>query len=182
MTIAYKAKNLMVVEVECPDGMKYPEKDGDGDTIYINSHFAAEEEAYTAAIENCDIGIRVAASSIEALRKDIDKQKKSMTVYAIAKNRLLKEAANQNPIQEQGGRYSPVNPHPVKMPIGCALPREDGFGPEDEESIPYVPTGRSSTDQMILDAVIEAQFAVQKVVSDPVALALMKRLIEQGAA
>ena len=65
MTIAYKIKDLKVIKVECPEGIDWPKLDSDGDTIFINSHFATKEEAYAAAIKNCDCGISLAASFIE---------------------------------------------------------------------------------------------------------------------
>ena len=91
MTTAYKFKDHVVVEVECPEGMKYPLHDADGDTIYINSHYATKQEAYVKAIEDCDAGISLAASSIESHRNSIRKLQEAMSDYAIAKNRLAGE-------------------------------------------------------------------------------------------
>lgn len=41
-----------VLRVECPNGMKYPEQDSDGRTIYVNSHYATEAEAMESLIRN----------------------------------------------------------------------------------------------------------------------------------
>lgn len=88
--IVYKVKNLQVVQVEC-EALKWPARDTDGDTIYINTHFTTKDEAYNCAIKDCDAGINMEASSIEQIQKDILRRQEAMTEYAIAKNHLRQE-------------------------------------------------------------------------------------------
>lgn len=93
--IAYKVKDLKVVEVECPNGMKYPELDSDGDKIFENSHFSTKEEAYAKAIEDCNTGISWAAREIKSLWRKIRERQDKMTEYAVAKNALLQKQEGQ---------------------------------------------------------------------------------------
>jgi len=90
---------------------------------------------------------------------------------------------------------------PVNMPIGCSLPLEHTTEPQDEEmaksdTVQDEETGEYITadiardygwppnnalEKVLLEETINAHFAVRRVLNSPVALVLIKRLIEQGA-
>jgi len=124
------------------------------------------------------------------------------------------QAANQEPDEGEGESASEIIPQP-QMPIGCSLPREDGFTAADDKPIPYVPTpledstepqdkemakcdtvGEEEAEEYVtldiewpptdkvekalIEASINATFAVRRVLNDPVALALMKQVLESG--
>jgi len=88
--IAYKVKNLKVTEVEC-EKIEYPLEDSQGDTIFINTHFATKEEAYNKAICDCDAGIYLTAREIENLRQRTKKRETDLADYVIARNKLKDE-------------------------------------------------------------------------------------------
>ena len=89
---------------------------------------------------------------------------------------------------------------PVAMPIGCLLPLEDTTEPQDEEMAKsdtqeeeageYIPWNiakdygwppNNAVEKIMLEEVINAQFAVRRVLNNSVALALMKQVLESGA-
>lgn len=85
---------------------------------------------------------------------------------------------------------------PVNMPIGCSLPLEDNTEAEQEEmakcdtiqdegageyvslDIEWPP--QDKVEKAIIEASVNATFAVRRVLNDPVALALMKQALESG--
>lgn len=87
---------------------------------------------------------------------------------------------------------------PIKMPIGCSLPLEDSTEPRDDEMAEGDTVEKTNglyllseagecdlcemtpEDKNLLETVLNAYFAVKRVQSDPVALALMKRVLESG--
>jgi len=89
---------------------------------------------------------------------------------------------------------------PVNMPIGCSLPLEDTTEAEqeemakcdtiqDEEAGEYISKDiakdygwplNDNTEKALLEATINAHFAVRRVLNDPVALALMKQVLGSG--
>lgn len=161
------------------------------------------------------------AGIIDSLGKLIQKQKQTPPPN-------LEELGGENQDEGEKESASAIIPEnettetaydipPVNMPIGCELPREDGFTTADDEPIPYVlPLSKDTTeaeqeemakcdtvektnglyllseagecdlcemtpeDKNLLETVLNAYFAVKRVQSDPVALALMKRVLESG--
>ena len=118
---------------------------------------------------------------------------------------------NRNEGEEEPA--SEIIPQP-QMPIGCSLPREDGFTAADDEPIPYAPTSledsmeardeemakcdtvgeeeageyypdwppKDPIERALLEATMNAHFAILRVLNDPVALALMKQVLGSGVA
>ena len=95
-----------------------------------------------------------------------------------------------------------IPPEPVKMPIGCSLPLEDSTEPQDdemaesdtgpksgiaiqllldaEETAKHQMLNMSPTEKELLENTLNAYFLVKRVLNDPVALALMKQVLESG--
>ena len=70
MTHLYRADTtlLTVVRVECPDGTKYPADDADGETIYDNTHFPTESEAWRRLMSEAQAGVSLAGSRVKDAR------------------------------------------------------------------------------------------------------------------
>ena len=119
------------------------------------------------------------------------------------------QAANQEPDEGEGEPATDSIPYsverienigrdipPVNMPIGCSLPLEDNTEAEqeemakcdtiqDEEAGEYVSLDiewppQDKVEKAIIEASVNATFAVRRVLNDPVALALMKQVLESG--
>jgi hypothetical protein len=116
------------------------------------------------------------------------------------------QAANQEPDEGEGESATDSIPYsverienigkdipPVKMPIGCSLPLEDSTEPQDEvmaesdtgqekETVEYYPDWppKDPIERALLETTMNARFAVRRVLNDPVALALMKQVLESG--
>lgn len=88
--IVYKVKNNQVVEVEC-DEMKYPLRDADGDTIFINTHFSTKEETYDKAIKECEAGVRIYTRDIIQTKSSLLIQQEKLTDECIALEKLREE-------------------------------------------------------------------------------------------
>ncbi|HOO13044.1 MAG TPA: hypothetical protein PK684_08830, partial [Bacillota bacterium] len=91
---------------------------------------------------------------------------------------------------------------PVKMPIGCSLPLDDSTEPQDEvmaesdtgpksgiaiqlllgaeETANHQMINMSPTEKELLENTLNAYFLVKRVLNNPVALALMKQVLESG--
>ena len=118
------------------------------------------------------------------------------------------QAANQEPVQEEKEPATEIIPdktayyaEPVNMPIGCSLPLENTTEAEQEEMAKcdtiqdegageYISADiakdfawppNDAVEKALLEATINAHFAVRRVLNDPVALALMKQVLESGA-
>ncbi len=116
------------------------------------------------------------------------------------------QAANQEPERESQEPAEDIIPYsverlenigkdipPIKMPIGCSLPIDDSTEPQDEEMAEsdtiqeeeageYYPDWppKDPIERALLKITMKARFAVRRVVNDPVALALMKQVLESG--
>ena len=99
-----------------------------------------------------------------------------------------------NPEPEKVGRQEPAQgkeesakniiPEPVKMPVGCALPKDDSFTVADDEPIPYQVNDcvYSQIDLILEYMTAGARLKVEKVLKDPIAIALIKELLNRGVA
>jgi len=65
-------KQLKPVLVVCPHG-GYPADDADGISIYNNTHFSTEAEAWDRLKAEADAGVSLAASDISEARSRLDK-------------------------------------------------------------------------------------------------------------
>ena len=54
-------------ELDCDEG-GYPNKDAEGDTQYVNSHYDDEAAAWVATFADVDAGISLAARAVESAR------------------------------------------------------------------------------------------------------------------
>ncbi len=81
----------------------------------------------------------------------------------------------------------------ARMPIGCSLPLEDSTEPQgdemaesdtgqEKETVEYYPDWppKDPIERALLETTMNARFAVRRVLNDPVALALMKQVLESG--
>ena len=70
MTHLYRADTtlLTVVRVECPDGPKNAVEDADGCTIYVNTHFPTEAEAWERLMREVEAGVSLAGSRVLEVR------------------------------------------------------------------------------------------------------------------
>ena len=64
----YDLHNATVKEVKC-ERPRYPNKDEDGDTIYDNSHFQTEMEAWEALESEARAWVRNSAANLENARE-----------------------------------------------------------------------------------------------------------------
>lgn len=93
------------------------------------------------------------------------------------------ELGGTDPERESQESAKNIIPEPVNMPIGCELPRGDGFTAADEEPIPYsVAEELSPLASVGNQILVEAWEKIDAVIKDPVALPLLKELIRQGVA
>ena len=120
------------------------------------------------------------------------------------------QAANQEPDEGEGESATEIIPdtkayytEPVNIPLGCLLPpqgaellrneREPANGCGDTTSDTKTNYGqgrgqsgeinwppRDNVEKVLLENIINASFAVRRVLNDPVALALMKQVLESG--
>jgi hypothetical protein len=70
MTHLYRADTtlLNVLRVECPDGTKNAVQDADGCTIYVNTHFKTEAEAWRRLMDEVEAGVSLAGSRVLEVR------------------------------------------------------------------------------------------------------------------
>jgi len=99
----YKVKGGRVKCVEC-EKMEYPLYDSDGDCIYINTHFATEEEAHRNAIERNELKVK---RSVNKIRQVEDVLKK-------AKDELVEACKVQQDALSDYEKYKMANDKPVK--------------------------------------------------------------------
>ena len=120
------------------------------------------------------------------------------------------QAANQEPDEGEGESATEIIPdtkayytEPVNIPLGCLLPPQGAELPRNEQEpangcgdttsdtktnygqgggqsgeINWPP--RDNVEKVLLENSINASFAVRRVLNDPVALALMKQVLESG--
>jgi hypothetical protein len=69
MTALYRADTtlLTVVKAECPDD-PWGELDADGCTIYVNTHFKTEAEAWEKLMREVEAGVSLAGSRVLEVR------------------------------------------------------------------------------------------------------------------
>lgn len=93
------------VLVHCPDG-EYPAKDADGHSIYENTHFKNEDDAWDCLIQNADARVNLAGHFVIRAEKALhDAQVESaeavktkvLTNKNLARRRSAKEKENQPP-------------------------------------------------------------------------------------
>ena len=85
------------IEVECPKPC-YPNVDSDGDTIYSNTHFPDEGEAWERLIAESDAWIEMSASRIVTARADLQSREKESADV------LIQRAAINQRYREKYGR------------------------------------------------------------------------------
>jgi hypothetical protein len=71
--VDYAAWNVR--PVECPDGIEWPEKDADGETIYDNTHFADHARAVAKLHSNAKASISLDRDAIARAEKEIRRLK-----------------------------------------------------------------------------------------------------------
>ena len=57
----YRADRYRVVKTT---GNRYPEKDADGETIFVNKHFTTEEEAWERVMAEASAGVSLSGRSV----------------------------------------------------------------------------------------------------------------------
>lgn len=82
------------VPVECPIPT-WPNTDADGDTIYINTHFASIDEAWEKLQAEVDAGVSLGCCRVNELRRQLADAEKSLvddTLQAQAVREAKKDA------------------------------------------------------------------------------------------
>ena len=74
----------------CPNGAKYPEHDAEGETIYENSHYSTEREAWASSFKNRHIGISWAARDVVDAEKALNTAKDKCVEATRQLNSLIK--------------------------------------------------------------------------------------------
>lgn len=82
-------ENWTVVEVACPKGTRYLEHDGDGRTIYENTHFLRERDAVNRLRSEAEAGVSLAASRVVQMRAGLAKAEHDAADAAVALARAV---------------------------------------------------------------------------------------------
>lgn len=84
MTIMHKAvygtPRPIAVECEVPS---YPHCDADGKTIFVNTHFLSEAEAWDRVVSEHDAGLSMEARRVKNLRAELAEAEKQLADAAI---------------------------------------------------------------------------------------------------
>lgn len=82
----YHSKSGTVKAVE---GEPWPGTDADGDTCFVNSHFATEGEAWDAMVRDVSAGVSIAARIVEQVREELRQAETKAATAAIEFARVM---------------------------------------------------------------------------------------------
>jgi hypothetical protein len=73
------------IQVEC-EVFSWPNQDADGETIYDNSHFTNEDDAWETIIANHKAGVSLACMEVNQLRSELTKAEAKVVKWSMLLN------------------------------------------------------------------------------------------------